>query len=606
MWHFDFDGERWAAVHTGDLHDGTPVPLRIESACLFGHVLRSAQCDCGYQLDEAMHTFARQGRGLLLYGIDQDARGLGIAAHFAIYAMRQQEGLDTEAVYRRLDAPVDARSYEPVAAILRHLGVDSVRLLSNNRRRETFLQEAGFTVERAPLEAPLDVHNMSTLMLEKEDLDYAWSFETHADWLRPLQESVLGSPGRSRAYAVVPGSGTAAGPLAAAEDDGEWRLAEALAAAMPAELPAGPLVVYLTDLPRTDELAVYAGLGAAVVVVPFAELPEPLRRAAAAAGVRLVDWERGNAYPGPRPQWRPTASPTASPPTCARTGSGWCRPTAPRPPSTPPNCAAAAPRSGTARSGGTAGGSSCAPPPTRGGPPPTCSPSRRRPTRRRTAMTAATTAGPGAGTTRAVSRAEGLALGAGDGLLIDTCQAAPASMRRFATMNPFHRDRRWRIPVPGTAQTSQSLENVWQALKLVDGRTDLSLLARPAEKRPPDHLRGPGFDYAASTVSFAGRPTDLVTARYLVYLPAYLHVLDRLVPDAVVAEITGALAAAATPSSTTGTTTTTSRTRAPRTATRRSSPPGSAGGSRSSPTGGRPGSPPARGAPPPAARRRCP
>ncbi|MEW1911911.1 hypothetical protein AB0442_26295 [Kitasatospora sp. NPDC085895] len=305
LWHFDFDGDRWAAVHTGDLHDGTPVPLRIESACLFGHVLRSAQCDCGYQLDEAMHTFARQGRGLLLYGIDQDARGLGIAAHFAIYAMRQQEGLDTEAVYRRLDAPVDARSYEPVAAILRHLGVDSVRLLSNNRRRETFLQEAGFTVERAPLEAPLDVHNMSTLMLEKEDLDYAWSFETHADWLRPLQESVLGSPGRSRAYAVVPGSGTAAGPLAAAEDDGEWRLAEALAAAMPAELPAGPLVVYLTDLPRTDELAVYAGLGAAVVVVPFAELPEPLRRAAAAAGVRLVDWERGNAYPGPRPQWRP-------------------------------------------------------------------------------------------------------------------------------------------------------------------------------------------------------------------------------------------------------------------------------------------------------------
>ncbi|WP_159400931.1 DUF6939 family protein [Streptomyces sp. NRRL B-24484] len=157
--------------------------------------------------------------------------------------------------------------------------------------------------------------------------------------------------------------------------------------------------------------------------------------------------------------------------------------------------------------------------------------------------TSVTGAVAGAGTTRAVSRAEGLALGEGAGLLVDTCQAAPASMRRFATMNPFHRDRRWRIPVPGTAQTSQSLENVWQALKLVDGRTDLSLLARPAEKRPPDERRGPGFDYAASTVSFAGRPTDLVTARYLVYLPAYLYVLDRLVPDTVVAEITGALAA---------------------------------------------------------------
>ncbi|MGW3461830.1 hypothetical protein ACWDE9_20540, partial [Streptomyces olivaceoviridis] len=280
LWHFDFGGERWVAAHTGDLTADEPMPLRIESACVFGHVLRSAQCDCGYQLEEAMKSFARNGRGLLLYGVDQDARGLGIAAHFAIYAMRQQENLDTDAVYERLDAPVDARSYEPVAAILRHLGVGAVRLLSNNPRREAFLRSRGLTVETEPLEAPLDLHNMSTLMLEKEDLGYRWSFETHADWLEPLQERVEGSPDRSAACAVVPGKGTADGPLAQVSCGPGEELAHHLADALPSAAGReGTLVVYLTDLPRADELPVYARLGAGAVVVPFAEVPPALRAA---------------------------------------------------------------------------------------------------------------------------------------------------------------------------------------------------------------------------------------------------------------------------------------------------------------------------------------
>ena len=303
LWHFDFGGDRWVAAATGDLTDGEQVPLRIESACVFGHVLRSAQCDCGYQLEEAMKSFARNGRGLLVYGVDQDARGLGIAAHFAIYAMRQQENLDTEAVYQRLDAPVDARSYEAVGAVLRHLGVSNVLLLSNNPRRDTFLRSEGFTVQTQPLEAPLDVHNMSTLMLEKEDLGYRWSFETHADWLEPLQESVFGRPGTSAAWAVVPGGGATGVPLAAVEDDDTGGLAERLADAL-TPVGDGDLVVYLTDLPRADELARYGRLGATAVVVPFADLPSPLREAAGHAGTRLVDWERRNAYREARPQWR--------------------------------------------------------------------------------------------------------------------------------------------------------------------------------------------------------------------------------------------------------------------------------------------------------------
>ncbi|WHM37877.1 hypothetical protein [Streptomyces sp. BPTC-684] len=145
------------------------------------------------------------------------------------------------------------------------------------------------------------------------------------------------------------------------------------------------------------------------------------------------------------------------------------------------------------------------------------------------------------GTTAAVSRASGLTTTRPDALRVDTAAAAPPDMRRFATMNPFHFDPTWRIPVPGLAAVSHSVESVWQALRIVDGVTDLAMLEQPAAKRPAEHLRGDGFDYARSTLSHAGTPLDLVTARYAIYLPTYLYLLDRLVPDSVLHEIRTAL-----------------------------------------------------------------
>jgi hypothetical protein len=143
---------------------------------------------------------------------------------------------------------------------------------------------------------------------------------------------------------------------------------------------------------------------------------------------------------------------------------------------------------------------------------------------------------------RAMSRSAGASQPDASALRVDTAAAAPASMRRFVTMNPFHHDPGWRIPVPGLAgAVSSSMESVWQALKLVDGRTDPSLLDAPPVKRPPESQRGAGFDYRATTLAYRGRPIGLVAARYLIYLPAYLHVLDRLVPTEPVREIRQAL-----------------------------------------------------------------
>ena len=148
------------------------------------------------------------------------------------------------------------------------------------------------------------------------------------------------------------------------------------------------------------------------------------------------------------------------------------------------------------------------------------------------------------GRCRAVSRDVGIGLTGTPALLVDTALAAPASMRRFVTMNPFHYDPRWRIPVPGLPGTSaSSMESIWQALKLVDGRTDLRMLDSPPTKRPPESQRGAGFDYPSTTLAYRSTQVGLVEARYRIYLPAYLHILEALVPQEPLQEIRDALRA---------------------------------------------------------------
>ncbi|SEF23490.1 hypothetical protein SAMN05421837_102207 [Amycolatopsis pretoriensis] len=145
------------------------------------------------------------------------------------------------------------------------------------------------------------------------------------------------------------------------------------------------------------------------------------------------------------------------------------------------------------------------------------------------------------GQARAVTRQQGESIPVGAGLAVDTANAAPEAMRRFRCLNPFTFASGWRIPVPGADAFAHSVEGIWQGLKLVDGQTDLAMLHSPARKRPPEHERVNGYDYAGSVFSFGSRTIGLVAARYLIYLPAYLHLLDRLAPESVIREIAGRL-----------------------------------------------------------------
>ena len=140
-----------ALVH-GDVA-GRDAPLvRIHSECWTGDVLGSLRCDCGEQLGRALTAIVAEGAGVLLY-LRQEGRGIGLANKLRAYAL-QDGGLDTVAANAALGLPVDAREYGAAAAILADLGLERVRLMTNNPRKVAALEANGIRVfERVPLPA---------------------------------------------------------------------------------------------------------------------------------------------------------------------------------------------------------------------------------------------------------------------------------------------------------------------------------------------------------------------------------------------------------------------------------------------------------------------
>jgi GTP cyclohydrolase II len=154
-------GESLALVH-GELRPDEPCLVRLHSECLTGDVLGSLRCDCGQQLNTALELIAAAGSGVLLY-LRQEGRGIGLANKIRAYAL-QDTGLDTVEANLALGLPVDGREYASAAAILRHLGVQQVRLLTNNPVKRHALEEHGIrVVERVPLVVPPNPNNIRYL-----------------------------------------------------------------------------------------------------------------------------------------------------------------------------------------------------------------------------------------------------------------------------------------------------------------------------------------------------------------------------------------------------------------------------------------------------------
>jgi 3,4-dihydroxy 2-butanone 4-phosphate synthase / GTP cyclohydrolase II len=167
--------ETHVALLKGDIGDGQNVLVRVHSSCVTGDIFHSARCDCGPQLHEALARIAEDGRGVLIY-LNQEGRGIGLANKIRAYAL-QDGGADTVEANERLGFPADLRDYRAALEMLRDLGVQSVRLMSNNPKKlEGLAGEGGLAVnERLPIEIAATAATQHYLRTKKDKLGHLLS-----------------------------------------------------------------------------------------------------------------------------------------------------------------------------------------------------------------------------------------------------------------------------------------------------------------------------------------------------------------------------------------------------------------------------------------------
>ena len=172
----DFDGsegtrtEEAVALVMGDVHS-TPPLVRIHSQCLTGDVFGSLRCDCRAQLEMALGLISVAGAGVLVYE-QQEGRGIGLMAKLQAYAL-QDQGLDTVEANEKLGFKADHRGYGLPAGIFKMLGINAVRLLSNNPEKVAALENAGVrVVERVPCEVEAQPHSEEYLKTKREKMGH--------------------------------------------------------------------------------------------------------------------------------------------------------------------------------------------------------------------------------------------------------------------------------------------------------------------------------------------------------------------------------------------------------------------------------------------------
>ena len=166
-----FKGKEHVAITMGDCNSGEPLLLRIHSECLTGDAFGSLRCDCGEQLDQALKMISERKRGAILY-LRQEGRGIGLVNKIRAYNL-QDQGADTVEANEQLGFGADMRDYSICGPMLKHIGVKSVILMTNNPRKIKALENMGIEVSgRAPIETKRNPHNTRYLSTKSGKLGH--------------------------------------------------------------------------------------------------------------------------------------------------------------------------------------------------------------------------------------------------------------------------------------------------------------------------------------------------------------------------------------------------------------------------------------------------
>lgn len=161
------------AVLKGPVEGAEDLPLRIHSQCHTGDVFGSLRCDCRDQLEAALRYIETEGRGAVVY-MKQEGRGIGLLNKIKAYRL-QELGLDTVEANRYLGFPDDARDYAVTAAIIRLLGIKSIRLMTNNPDKIEGMRKEGIEVAgRIPVVIEPNVHDGSYLETKRDRMGHLY------------------------------------------------------------------------------------------------------------------------------------------------------------------------------------------------------------------------------------------------------------------------------------------------------------------------------------------------------------------------------------------------------------------------------------------------